>query len=274
MAFQRGYKACIFESVVFVVHFWQTKKPFTTIVASPTLDKTIFNIGTPDVQALAKVHELHISKTTCQLQATQPHVPWCRPTYLHCTGLSGVGGRAFIHTGSIMFSESSAFRARAAITANISSVLLPLLIFVSLLCLDPVIPFALLRCYMLLKLQNAYRVSFMSQIVLMCCMLKQRQRRYTSMPRRQALTYLKHIFATHSVVGLFRVLRIEGSSSESLKQKVEHAVTLSQKGKDKTISGCLCKGDQESEVVWRLVLAPKPILRLSAVIVPFILHLV
>ena len=42
MAFQRGYKASIFESVVFVVHFWQTKKPFTTIVASPTLDKTIF----------------------------------------------------------------------------------------------------------------------------------------------------------------------------------------------------------------------------------------
>ncbi|OLP99622.1 hypothetical protein AK812_SmicGene17832 [Symbiodinium microadriaticum] len=32
VAFQRGYKACIFESVVFVVHFWQTKKPFTTIV--------------------------------------------------------------------------------------------------------------------------------------------------------------------------------------------------------------------------------------------------
>ena len=27
-------------------------------------------------------------------------------------------------------------------------------------------------------------------------------------------------------------------------------MTLSQKGKDKNISGCLCKSDQKSEVVW------------------------
>ena len=113
-------------------------------------------------------------------------------------------------------------------------------VFVSL----PPIPFPLLRSCILLILQNAQPGSFIPQTALMHCMLKVEKinlevtRKSTHLPQ----THLRHAFCRWFVQSL-----TGASSSGSLKNKVEHAVTLSQKGKDKNISGCLCKSAQESK---------------------------